>query len=57
MNEKFEERAAIMEYDGGMTREEAEIEAYKDISKKNNNKPVLQKIVTELDCEDPFQND
>ena len=57
MNEKFEERAAIMEYDGGMTREEAEIEAYKDISKINNNRPVLQKTVTELSCEDPFQND
>lgn len=36
--ELFEERAAIMEYDGGMTREEAEREAYKDImgSKKDD---------------------
>ena len=38
--ELWEERAAIMEYDGGIMREEAEIEAYKcianqyDISKK-----------------------
>jgi hypothetical protein len=27
----FEERAAIMEYDGGMTREEAEAMALKDV--------------------------
>jgi len=29
MIEAFEERAAIMEYDGGMTREDAETEARK----------------------------
>lgn len=33
LQELFEERAAIMEYDGGMTREQAEIEAWKDIMK------------------------
>ena len=57
MNDKFEERAAIMEYDGGMTREEAEIEAYKDVYQNPNNKPVLLPSVTKLDCDDPFQND
>lgn len=29
--EEFEERAAIMEYDGGLTREEAELQAFLDI--------------------------
>lgn len=57
MNDKFEERAAIMEYDGGMTREEAEIAAYKDIYQNNNHKPVLQKGVAVQDNEDPFQDD
>lgn len=57
MNDKYEERAAIMEYDGGMTREEAEIEAYKDVYQNPNNKPVLSPSVTKLDCDDPFQND
>lgn len=27
----FEERAAIMEYDGGLTREEAELQAFLDM--------------------------
>lgn len=38
LQELFEERAAIMEYDGGMTREQAEIEAWKDIMKNYGNK-------------------
>lgn len=29
--EAWDERAAIMEYDGGMTRKEAEREAYKQV--------------------------
>ena len=33
LQELFEESAAIMEYDGGMTREQAEIEAWKNIMK------------------------
>ena len=33
-NEAFEERAAIMQYDGGMTREEAEARAKADIEKQ-----------------------
>lgn len=39
-NERFEERAAIMEYDGNLTREEAERLAREDelrqIQEKNN---------------------
>ena len=31
LKELFEERAAIMEFEGGMTREEAEREARKDL--------------------------
>ena len=31
LNEEFEERAAIMEYDGGLTREEAELQAFLDM--------------------------
>lgn len=57
MDDRYEERAAIMEYDGGMTREEAEIEAYKDVYKNNNNKPVLHRDSSPMDCEDPFQDD
>jgi len=34
--EDFIERAAIMEYDGGLLREEAEREAYKIIERKRN---------------------
>jgi len=30
--EAYEERAAIMEFDGGMSREEAEKAAFKDIA-------------------------
>lgn len=37
-NELFEERASIMEYDGKMTREQAEINAYKDVLEILNNK-------------------
>jgi len=32
--EMWEERAAIMEYDGGMDREQAEIKAYKCLFEK-----------------------
>ncbi len=28
---EFEERAAIMEFDGGLSREDAEIQAYEDV--------------------------
>lgn len=31
LTEEFEERAAIMEYDGGLTREEAELQAFLDM--------------------------
>lgn len=31
LNEEFEERAAIMEYDGGLIREEAELQAFLDM--------------------------
>ena len=31
LNEEFEERAVIMEYDGGLTREEAELQAFLDM--------------------------
>jgi len=31
----FEERAAIMQYDGGMSREDAEHAAYKDVMTKS----------------------
>ena len=56
MNDWYEERAAIMEYDGGMTREEAEIEAYKDMVKNNYYKWLLSENNTQLVCENPFQN-
>lgn len=54
MNEDFEERAAIMEYDGGLSREEAEAKAricteagkgYKSVAF------VSERIHTETDCE------
>jgi len=32
---EFEERAAILEYDGGLTREEAEKQALQEISERN----------------------
>lgn len=54
--ELFEERAAIMEYDGGMTREQAELEAYKDVIKKNRNKPVLLGDNKPADNFNPFQD-
>lgn len=31
---EFEERAAILEYDGGLTREDAETQAYDEIQKR-----------------------
>ena len=30
--DRWEERAAIMEFDGGLTRDEAEAEAYRDVT-------------------------
>lgn len=35
--ESYEERAAIMEFDGGMTRQEAEIAAWEDLTKGQKN--------------------
>jgi len=35
LNENFEERAAIMEFDGGMTQQEAEAAAWEDLVKGN----------------------
>ncbi len=32
--EEFEERAAILEYDGGLTREDAETQAFDEIQKR-----------------------
>lgn len=34
---EYEERAAIMQYDGGLTKEDAENEAYIETIKKRNN--------------------
>ena len=34
--ETWEERAAIMEFEGGLSREKAEIEAYKCLFEKQN---------------------
>lgn len=34
--EEFEERAAIIEYDGGLTREEAELQAFLDMKGVEN---------------------
>lgn len=36
LRDAFEERAAIMEYDGGLPREEAEITAYELLEAKAN---------------------
>lgn len=55
MNEFFEERAAIMEYDGGLTKEQAEVEAYKDV-KKNYNELVLLGNNKPEDNFNPFQD-
>lgn len=40
--ELFEERAAIMEYDGEMPRDEAEREAYKDVVGRYPGEPMLK---------------
>lgn len=39
--EIFEERAAIMEYDGGLTREEAEEEALKSIETRRKKSEAI----------------
>ena len=36
LREEFEERAAIMEYDGGLLRDEAEQKAYERLCEKYN---------------------
>lgn len=36
MDYEFEERVAIMEYDGGLTREEAELQAFLDMKGVEN---------------------
>ena len=43
----FEERAAIMEYDGGLTREEAEIQAYLDMKGIENEVDRFRQILLE----------
>lgn len=45
--EEFEERAAIMEYDGGLTREEAEIQAYLDMKGIENEVGRFRQILLE----------
>ena len=45
--EEFEERAAIMEYDGGLTREEAEIQAYLDMKGIENEVDRFRQILLE----------
>lgn len=44
---EFEERAAIMEYDGGLTREEAEIQAYLDMKGIENEVDRFRQILLE----------
>lgn len=56
--EFYEERAAIREYDGGYSRKEAEMLAYKetqekiknDKAKENTNNPVLLSSSTSENC-------
>ena len=43
----FEERAAIMEYDGGLTREEAEIQSYLDMKGIENEVGRFRQILLE----------
>lgn len=43
----FEERAAIMEYDGGLTREEAEMQAYLDMKGIENEVDRFRQILLE----------
>lgn len=43
----FEERAAIMEYDGGLTREEAELQAYLTMKGIENEVDRFRKVLLE----------
>lgn len=45
--ELFEERAAIIEYDGGFTREEAELMAYLDMKGIENEMERFRAILLE----------
>jgi hypothetical protein len=45
--EEFEERAAIMEYDSGLTREEAEIQAYLTMKGIENEVDRFRQILLE----------
>ena len=45
LNEEFEERAAIMEYDGGLTREEAELQAFLDMKGIENEMDRFREIL------------
>ena len=45
--EEFEERAAIMEYDGGLTKEEAEMQAYLDMKGIENEVDRFRQILLE----------
>ena len=47
LNEEFEERAAIMEYDGGLTREEAELQAYLTMKGIENEVDRFRKVLLE----------
>ncbi len=38
LRDEFEERAAILEYDGGLTREDAETQAFDEIQKRMETK-------------------
>lgn len=45
MDYEFEERAAIMEYDGGLTREEAELQAFLDMKGVENEMEGFRKLL------------
>lgn len=45
MDYEFEERAAIMEYDGGLTREEAELQAFLDMKGVENEMERFRKVL------------
>lgn len=47
LTEEFEERAAIMEYDGGLTREEAELQAYLTMKGIENEVDRFRQILLE----------
>ena len=45
MSEEFEERAAIMEYDGGFCREESELMAYLDMKGIENEMERFREVL------------